>query len=127
VKGLEVGQTAVVRRTFTKADLDEFASLSGALPLTEAGLARTIPGPLLAALFSYILGTKLPGRGTNYLKQRLHFLAPAHLDEEITATVAIIRLRPEKDLVNLRTVCQDPRGQVVCDGEALVLVKDLQR
>ena len=75
-------------------------------------------------MFSDLLGTKLPGRGTNWLKQSLRFPAPAFPGEPITATVEIIRLRPDKDLVNLRTVCANAAG-VVCEGEALVLVKDL--
>ena len=45
----------------------------------------------------------------------------------ITATVEIIRLRPEKELVNLQTICTNPAGDIVCHGEALVLVRDLER
>jgi hypothetical protein len=37
----------------------------------------------------------------------------------------VIRLRPEKELVNLRTACTDATGALICDGEALVLVKDV--
>ena len=93
---------------------------------TQVGFAGAIvPGSLLGGLFSYLLGTRLPGRGTNYLKQRLVFPAPAYPDEELTAEVEIVRLRPEKELVNLRTVCTNPAGEVVCEGEALVLVKDV--
>jgi acyl dehydratase len=85
-----------------------------------------VPGGLLGGLFSFLLGTRLPGRGTNWLKQRLVFPAPCYAGQEVTARVEIVRLRPEKDLVNLRTACTVPGGQVVCEGEALVLVKDLE-
>jgi len=122
MKNLQVGQLASTKRTFTPADLAEYASLAG----IAAHDARVVPGPLLGGLFSYLLGTKLPGRGTNYLKQHLEFPKPAFVGEEITATVEVIRLRPEKELVNLRTVCANPRGEIVCQGEALVLVKDLE-
>ncbi len=84
-----------------------------------------MPGGLLGGLFSFLLGTRLPGRGTNWLKQRLVFPAPCHAGQEITARVEIVRLRPEKDLVNLRGTCT-AGGQVVCEGESLVLVKDLE-
>ena len=84
-----------------------------------------VPGGLLGGLFSFLLGTRLPGRGTNWLKQRLAFPAPCYAGQEVTARVEIVRLRPEKDLVNLRTVCT-AAGRVVCEGEALVLVKDLE-
>lgn len=135
MRGLEIGQRSSVTRVFTNEDLAEYTALTGDATIglavdTGAGVSSLerapLPGPLLAGLFSFLLGTRLPGPGTNYLKQRLHFSARAYVDEEITATVEITRLRPEKDLVNLRTVCTNRSGLVVCEGEALVLVKDVE-
>jgi acyl dehydratase len=133
-KGMELGQRAETRRTFTAADMIEYVSLTGdALPLfTDAEYARSkglegalVPRALLGGLFSYLLGTQLPGPGTNYLKQRLVFPAPAYVEQELVASVEIVRIRPEKQLVNLRTVCKDPSDRVICHGEALVLVSDV--
>jgi acyl dehydratase len=135
-KDMEIGQRAEVRRTFTIEDLVEYADLAGDANPLFADLdyakrmdlaAPMIPGCLLGGLFSYLLGTRLPGRGTNYLKQRLEFLAPAHTGQELTAAVQIVRFRPEKQLVNLSTLCTNPMGEVVCTGEALVLVSDVKR
>ncbi|MBI4788546.1 MAG: phosphate acetyltransferase [Chloroflexi bacterium] len=117
----QVGQTATTKRTFTPADLAEYAALTG-IATPEANV---VPGPLLGGMFSYLLGTTLPGRGSNYLKQHLEFPIPALVGEELTATVEIVRLRPGKDLVNLRTLCANSRGEIVCHGEALVKVKDV--
>jgi acyl dehydratase len=134
-KGLEIGQRAETRRAFTVQDLAEYADLTGdANPIfTDAGYAQRlglagpmIPGSLVGALFSCLLGTRLPGRGTNYLKQRLAFPLPAYPGEEITAAVEVIRLRPAKELVTLRTACTNPSGEIVCEGEALVLVRDVE-
>jgi 3-hydroxybutyryl-CoA dehydratase len=124
MRGLAAGQSAAFSRIFGRADLEAYAGLAG---LSDAvPLDAYVPGPLLGGMFSYLLGTRLPGRGTNYLKQRLSFPRPARLGDELTATVEVTRLRPEKDLVNLRTVCVDSAGRVVCEGEALVLVKDVE-
>jgi len=121
MKNFQIGQSATSKRTFTAADLHEYASLAGI-----AQEPRTVPGPLLGGMFSYLLGTQLPGRGTNYLKQHLEFSQPAFGGDELTATVEIVRLRPEKNLVNLRTTCFNARGEIVCQGEALVFVKDVE-
>jgi acyl dehydratase len=134
LKGLFLGQKASIQRTYTHSDLDDYIELTGDTnPLfSDSHFANVngldgaiVPGPLLGALFSYLLGTRLPGRGTNWLKQRLSFKRPAYPLEEITAMVEVVRLRPEKNLVNLRTTCQDPAGALVCQGEALVAVRDL--
>jgi acyl dehydratase len=133
LKWLALGQAAEVIRTFSVSDLLEYRDLSGDTNPAFSGPAVSplhpalqVPGGLLGGLFSFLLGTRLPGRGTNWLKQRLTFPAPCYAGQEVTARVEIVRLRPEKDLVNLCTTCTVPGGQVVCEGEALVLVKDLE-
>jgi acyl dehydratase len=126
-KGLCVGQVAQVGRTFTAADIAEYVALSGDTnPAYSRGEGVQVPGGLLGGLFSFLLGTRLPGRGTNWLKQKLVFPSPASAGAAIEARVEIVRLRPEKDLVNLATTCTLPDGRTVCHGEALVLVKDLE-
>lgn len=132
MKSLEIGQTAVVKRTFNQNDLAEYAylaksvSLEVALPAGAGINPQIVPAPLLGGMFSYLLGTQLPGRGTNYLKQHLEFPQSAFVGDELTATVEIVRLRHDKALVNLRTVCANARGEIVCQGEALVLVKGVE-
>lgn len=121
MKNFQIGQSAAIKRTFKATDLLEFAALAGI-----AQAPNVVPGPLLGGMFSYLLGTTLPGRGTNYLKQHLTFPKSALVGDELTATVEIVRLRPEKNLVNLQTVCTNKRGEVVCQGEALVFVKDVE-
>ncbi len=123
MKKLQIGDRATLKRIFSLGDLAEYASLAG---IEVSGDEHVVPGPLLGGMFSYLLGTQCPGRGTNYLKQHLEFPTLARVGEELMATVEIIRLRPEKELANLRTVCTNSAGQIVCQGEALVLVKDVE-
>ena len=118
---LELGQQAELARTFTDRDMHDFARLSGA----GEAIPEAVPGPLIGGLFSYLLGVKLPGRGTNYLKQNLEFLVPAPVGEELIASVTVTRLRPEKHLVDLETVCATAGGTRICQGRALVYVEDV--
>ena len=136
-RGLSIGQSASRTSVFTGGSwgqLGMFLALvgDGNLFYWDAAYARErgfedviLPGGLLGGMISDLLGTQVPGRGTNWLKQRFDFLKPAYPNATITANVEIVRLRPEKDLVNLRTTCVDPAGELILDGEALVWVSDL--
>lgn len=115
------GDRAQITRAFTAADVSAFVALGGAAP--ASGRA---PDALIGGLFSYLLGVELPGRGTNYIRQESDYLAPARLDEPLTARVEIVRVRADKALVDLETVCVDASGAVICRGRALVYVADVQ-
>ncbi len=120
---MKVGDSASVTRVFDAEAIAGYLALAGrdALP------GDAVPEPLIGGLFSYLLGRELPGYGTNYLKQTLTFAADAPVGEALSATVTITRIRPEKELVDLATVCRDSGGRTICEGRALVLVKDVGR
>lgn len=113
---LTVGDRAETTRRYNAEDLREWCRLSE----NEEDWS-TLPEPLIAALFSCLLGEKLPGHGTNYLKQSMRFHDLGRPDEALTASVEVTRLRPEKALVNLDTRCVGEDGRLICDGQALVL------
>ncbi len=115
---MQVGDRVEVSRSYSGADMVQFAELSG----HPAG--GTVPEPLIAGLFSYLLGVKLPGPGTNYLKQDLQFLTAAPLETDLTASVEITRIRADKQIVDLWARCTLPDGSVVCEGRSLVKAKD---
>jgi acyl dehydratase len=133
--GLRPGMSASSTHTFNSADLDEYGDLSGdrnpifrddAAARARGFSGRIVPWPLLAGMFSDLLGTRLPGRGTGWMKQQLRYPSAAYPGEALTATVAITRLRADKELVNLATRVATADGRVVCDGGALVLVRNLE-
>jgi 3-hydroxybutyryl-CoA dehydratase len=115
-----VGDRVELSRAFAPADLDEYHALTGVPPRSDGA----VPPALVGALISCLLGTRLPGLGTNWLKQRLSFARNARLGERLTASVEVVRLRPDKQLIDLRTLCTDASGHPICDGAALVLLKE---
>lgn len=115
---LNPGDHAELVRQFSPTDVHAWAVLAG-LDTPPAEL----PEPLIAALFSCLLGEDLPGHGTNYLKQSMAFLQPAQVGERLTASVSITRLRADKALVDLSTRCTGADGRLLCTGNALVLFR----
>lgn len=111
-----VGRTHSERRVFGEGDVTAYNAL-----VPDEAPPGLVPEPLVAGMFSKVLGVDLPGPGTNYLKQELRFVAPARTGEELTATVEVARVVPHKRLVYLATVCTAADGRVVADGRALVL------
>jgi acyl dehydratase len=135
-KSLSIGEQAAHQRIFMNSDINLYLELSEDRNFLYNDLdfvrkkgfqGLIVPAPLLAGMFSYLLGTELPGRGTNWLKMSLNYLAPTYLEQQITAQVCITRIRPEKDLVNLQLISTNQNGDTISQGEALVLVKDLIR
>lgn len=117
---MKLGDATQVSRTFNAEDMNEYASL-----IQQARTGEQVPEPLIGALFSYLLGMRLPGQGTNYLKQETTFHRGAHPGETLTARVEITRIRAEKHLVDLSTTCTDEAGRLIASGRALVSARDV--
>ena len=118
---MKLGDSAQTTRTFSDRDLGDYIRLSG-----HETTGGCIPEPMIGALFSYLLGMRLPGLGTNYLKQETRYESTAAIGEALTARVEITRLRPEKQLVDHATSCYRADGSLVASGRALVYVGELQ-
>ena len=128
-KNLKVGDMASLSRVFTEEDVIQFANIStdtNPIHLDERfGAAsvfgqRVVHGMLVASLFSALIGVKLPGEGSIYLGQNLSFKAAVPIGEQVTASVEIVKIREDKPIVTLRTLCVNKEEQVVVDGEAVV-------
>src|SRR5215212_8228075 len=127
---LKVGDAAELRKTIAEEDVRAFAELTGDRnPVhrdeeyargTRFG-RRIAHGMLGASLISAVLANELPGRGTVYLSQTLRFTAPVFPGDTVTARVTVTRVREDKPVVTLETVCTNQRGERVVEGEAVVL------
>ena len=126
---ISVGDSASLNKTIRDVDVTVYAAISlDANPIhldeeyarqTQFG-RRIAQGMLSAGLISACIGTRLPGTGTIYLSQNLTFRRPVYLDDTITATVEVVALE-DRGRIRLRTTCINQTGELVLDGEAVVL------
>ena len=117
---MKIGDFAETTRAFESRDVIDYSELSGHT-INDDG----IPEPMVGALFSYLLGVKLPGNGANYLKQETQFHERARVGDTLTARVEITRIRPDKHLVDLATTCSNSAGELIATGRALVSARDV--
>jgi len=130
LEDLSPGMEESVSKTITDEDMQAFAALSGDINpvhLDDAFAASTIfkkriaHGFLTGALFSTVLGTKLPGPGCIYLAQELKFRAPVYIGDEVVATCKVIAVDTDKGRVKLACDCSVD-GKTVLEGEATMMV-----
>lgn len=127
---LTVGTSASLTRLVTADDIVAFGRLTGDTnPFHEddefaraRGFnGRIAQGMLVAGHISGVLGTLLPGPGSVYLNQTLSFKAPVYAGDQITATATVVRVRTDKPVITLSTTCINQNGEVVIEGEAVIL------
>ena len=128
---IKMGDTVSLAKVVSERDIMLFAEITGdqnpihlsAMYAAGTPLGQRIAhGLLVAGLISAVLGTQLPGPGSVYLNQTLQFRIPVYIDDRITATVEVIKIREDKPIVTLRTVCFNQHGQMVIEGEAVLSV-----
>ena len=129
----KVGDSATVSKTITDEAIRQFADLVGddnSVHLNDEFAKRSrfgrriAHGLLSASLISTAIGTKLPGNGAVYLSQSFKFVAPVYPGDTVTARVTITKVREDKPILTLETICFNQNEDVVVKGEAVVLVDD---
>jgi len=127
---IKPGDTASLVRTLSMADIELFAVMSGDVnpAHVDEEYARSdvfhkivAHGMWGASLISTLLGTKLPGPGTIYLGQTLHFHHPVTVGDTITVTVTARTRDIEDHTVVFDCQCVNQRGDVVISGSAQVI------
>ncbi|QWB95358.1 MaoC family dehydratase [Mycoplasmatota bacterium] len=130
IKDLSIGDQDFFTKTITDADVLLFAGVSGDLnPMhideTYAQKSifkkRVVHGGLVNSLFSTVLGTKLPGNGTIYMRQDSKFIKPVFIGDTIKAVCEVAEINEEKNRVVLNTTAYNQDGVAVIVGTALVM------
>lgn len=122
---VQVGDSAALTRQITPEDMAICEAVSGHATPPGPGAADACgqvvaQGMLTTGLVSAVLGTSLPGPGTTYLAQELHFEHPVAPGDTITTTVTVIEKQPGSQSLRLETTCTNQHGQDVLRGVATV-------
>ena len=130
---LKIGDTFSTTKQITDGVVRSFAELSGdynPIHLDEEFAAKTRFGRRIAhgmisgALISAVLGNEFKQRKIVYLSQTMKFLAPVFIDDTVTATATVAKIREDKKIITLETVCTNQRGEPVVRGEGAVMILD---
>ena len=126
---LKVGDTAYVEKTISEFDVYNFAGITGDfswLHINEEKSreghfkTRIVHGMLLVGMISNVIGNQMPGAGTVYGSQNLRFIRPCYIHDTVQARTQVIELMPA-GRVKLRTTCHNQNGELIIDGEAIVI------
>lgn len=130
---IHVGDAAELAKTVTESDIALFAGVTGDfnpvhVDAVAAGKSvfggRIAHGILSAGFISAVLAMRLPGPGSIYLSQTLRFTKPVRIGDTVTARVEVLEVIAPKRRVRLATTCRNQNGDVVVEGEALVMLED---
>ncbi len=128
---LKIGDKAILSKAFVEKEVELFAEIStddNPIHLDQKYAEgtvfgqRIVHGLLVSSLFSGLIGGKLPGHGAVYLGQSLSFKAPVYINEDVEVSVEVIKVREDKPIITLRTLCVKSDGTIAVEGEAVVKV-----
>jgi 3-hydroxybutyryl-CoA dehydratase len=126
---LKVGERAQFAKTVSESDIYLYAGVTGDFNpahINEEYARKTFfktriaHGMLTAGFISTVMANHLPGPGTIYISQTVHFLAPVRIGDTVTAVAEVAELHPDKNKVRMKTYCLNQDGTKVLDGEAIV-------
>ena len=127
---IKVGDSAKVSKCFLEEEVLDFANIStdnNPIHLDKQYAEHTVfkrnivHGMLVSSLISSVIGTKLPGEGSIYMKQTLDFLKPVYFGEECTAEVKVISKNDKRRIIVLETSVTKEDGKTkVISGQAVI-------
>jgi len=126
---LKVGDSAQFSKTVSETDVYLFAGITGDFNPAHVDEeyarktyfgTRIAHGLLPAGFISAVMGNRLPGPGSIYLRQELTFLGTVKIGDTITARVEVMEIDTVKGRVRMLTTCDNQEGKRVLTGEAMV-------
>lgn len=126
----EIGQRASIEKVFNEEEVLNFSKMSmddnpihfdKVYAQNSRFKQRIVQGPFVTSLIGGLLGSKLPGPGTIYINQNTQFLKPVFIGDKVTASIEIKEIREDKPVIKLRTWVEKENGELVIDGEAVIL------
>jgi 3-hydroxybutyryl-CoA dehydratase len=117
IEEIHIGDEAEFSKSISEDDVRNFTGVTADTLRKPA----TVPEMLCASLISTVLCTFLPGSGTRYLSQTLHFRQTVLVGDTIRARVTVTDKHEISNWLNLKTVCENQKGDIVTDGEAIVM------
>ena len=129
---IHLGMDESIQKIITEDDVIAFSNIYGdtnPIHLYDVYAKETrykkkiAHGLLSASFFSAIFGTKLPGNGCVYLSQSLKFKYQVYIGDEVTATVTVLEINKEKNIITFSTVCR-VKNKIVIDGKAEIYLSD---
>lgn len=130
---LKIGDTFSVKKEVTDELIRQFAEVSGdrnPIHLDEDFAKETrfgkriAHGMLTASFISAVLGYKLNVRKIVYLGQTLRFTHPTFIGDTVTAKATVKKIREDKPIVTIETICENQNGVKLVEGEATIMLLD---
>ena len=129
ISELVKGETSRFTKTVSESDVYLYAGVTGDLNPAQINelyaqntffKTRIAHGMLLGGFISAVIGTQLPGPGTIYVSQELHFKAPVKFGETVSAVIEVAEIDLERNRAVLKTTCINEHGKLLVDGKAVV-------
>jgi acyl dehydratase len=128
----ETGTTFTHAFTFSQADVERFAEVTGDMnPVhLDPAYATSTPfrkpilhGFLSGSVFSKVFGTMFPGAGTILVSQEMKYRRPMYPGERYLATFTILETDAAKGSLVIEGRITDERGKLCLEGVAKMLNK----
>jgi 3-hydroxybutyryl-CoA dehydratase len=130
---IKIGDTFSVEKEVTDELIRQFADVSGdynPLHLDEEFAKTTrfgkriAHGMLTSSFISAVLGYKLSVQKIVYLGQTLRFKHPTYIGDKVTARATVKKIREDKPIITIETICINQDGVLLVEGEATIMLLD---